>query len=159
MTPTEHTAKTASTGKTGLFALLGGLLLCKGTGASKISKLKGTGASQGPHADYLIARHGVCATEPSLRALSEAFGRVGSGGRWSREEPEGSRTAPGLQTTNKKQRTVTPALVVGLAIAICAWMVVHTSPALGYATIEGPPKFSSAPGVSDGRVCEQVYGR
>ena len=49
------------------------------------------------HVDYVNARHGVGAMQPSPRASSEGVARVGSHGHWSQEEPRGRRMSPGLQ--------------------------------------------------------------
>ena len=49
--------------------------------------------------------------------------------------------------------------VVGLFGALVFNAFAVPVPALAYATIEGPPKFSAAPGLPDGRVYEQVIRR
>jgi hypothetical protein len=46
-----------------------------------------------------------------------------------------------------------------LSIGSIGALVIPVSAAQAYATIEGPPKFSAAPGLPDGRVYEQVIRR
>jgi hypothetical protein len=53
---------------------------------------------------YLIARHAEASVQPSPRAVSEGFARVGSRGMLERGVPGGRRMSPGLQNPAKEKR-------------------------------------------------------
>lgn len=118
-----------------------------------------------PQVTSVIARHGIGALRPAPAGFERAK-RVASQGHRSREEPRAKRMLRGLQRKKRIQLGLAAVpvrafvvSVVGLFGALVFNAFAVPVPALAYATIEGPPQFSDAPGLPDGRLYEQVSMR
>jgi hypothetical protein len=132
--PTEQIANTASTLKAGLFALLGAFLHIPGIGA--------------PNPTHTQPRsvHGQGGRELNQTGDQDLTDRATSGRQAHFARPCLARGGvAGITTT----LLVSVMALVSLAAALPA-------SASAYATPEGPPIFSAAPGLPDGRVYEQV---
>jgi hypothetical protein len=148
---TARNATTASTSKTGLFALLCGVLRIKGSRASKNSL-----GQAGPrlHSGQ-VSPDWKERPDPALFTRNNNCGsRHATSGK---QERVGNHLAQLRSSSLIPRLTLTPLLILTpLILASAGLTTALPATASAYATLEAPPIFSAAPGLPDGRVYEQV---